>query len=219
MSALALCRSPPPWPWLPLAPLVWHSRFADGASRPRSSAEMRSSGRNIHVKHRPSLPPSEGRFLRGSVETDLSVSTGAGANAGNSVLKLVDSAGFNQTINLGTATTLYTAPAAATVKGSNSPPIAVPEPSSFASGRLGRAAHGASDAQAGPSTFLSDPSIFARFFRPEIDLAAVGASRHNTALFWPAQWTLFGFGRQCFKGRPARTALVTDDSPKSSKEC
>jgi PEP-CTERM motif len=75
--------------------------------------------------------------LRSSVEADPFVSTDAGASAGNSVLKLVDSAGFNQTINLGTTTTLYTAPAAATVKGVEFAPVAVPEPSSFALAGLG----------------------------------------------------------------------------------
>lgn len=49
--------------------------------------------------------------------TDLFVSTGTGATAANSIIKLVDAAGYNSTINLGALTTLYTAPANTTVKG------------------------------------------------------------------------------------------------------
>jgi hypothetical protein len=47
----------------------------------------------------------------------LFVTSGLGALVANNVLRLVDSTGYNETLTLGTSTTLYTAPAGTIVKG------------------------------------------------------------------------------------------------------
>ncbi len=59
----------------------------------------------------------------------LYVSTGTGATAANSVLKIADTAGFNTAIAITTANnvTLYTAPAGTVVKGVAFAPVALPD--------------------------------------------------------------------------------------------
>jgi hypothetical protein len=70
---------------------------------------------------------------------DLYVTTGAGALAANSVIKLFDSAGYNADINITTANnvTLFTAPAGNILKGIDFAPVTVPEPASFVMAGLG----------------------------------------------------------------------------------
>jgi hypothetical protein len=59
----------------------------------------------------------------------LYVSSGSGATGGNSVIKLTDTAGYNAAINISTPSnvTLYTAPAATTIKGVVFAPVALPD--------------------------------------------------------------------------------------------
>jgi hypothetical protein len=64
--------------------------------------------------------------------TDLFATTGTGATAANSLSKLVDTAGWNTTINIASSTSLYTAAAGTTMKGVEFAPVAVPEPSMLA---------------------------------------------------------------------------------------
>jgi hypothetical protein len=61
---------------------------------------------------------------------DLYATAGSGGATGNSVVKFVDSAGWNSSISLGASTTLYTAPTGAVNKGIEFVPVAVPEPAS-----------------------------------------------------------------------------------------
>jgi hypothetical protein len=65
--------------------------------------------------------------------TSLYVTTGNGATANNSLLKLTDIGGYNTTINITTANNvaLYTASGGATLKGVDFAPIPVPEPGSL----------------------------------------------------------------------------------------
>ncbi|HZZ29640.1 MAG TPA: PEP-CTERM sorting domain-containing protein [Pirellulales bacterium] len=72
---------------------------------------------------------------------DLYVTTGNGG-ANNSVLKFVDSAGFNSSITVGTPTTLFTAPSGAIDKGIEFVPIPVPEPAALVLALVGLAAMG-----------------------------------------------------------------------------
>ncbi len=60
----------------------------------------------------------------GSPGASLYVTSGQGALAANNVLRIVDSAGYNATLALGTSTTIYTAPAGTTVKGISLVPVA-----------------------------------------------------------------------------------------------
>ncbi|MBL8069398.1 MAG: PEP-CTERM sorting domain-containing protein [Armatimonadetes bacterium] len=62
----------------------------------------------------------------------LFVTTGQGALTANSVLSISDSAGWNSTLNLGSATTLFTADTGKIIKGIDFTPGAVPEPATFA---------------------------------------------------------------------------------------
>ena len=55
----------------------------------------------------------------------LYVTSGTGATTSNTVQKLTDSAGYNATISLSAATTLYTAPAGTTLKGLDFVPVAL----------------------------------------------------------------------------------------------
>jgi hypothetical protein len=57
---------------------------------------------------------------------DLFVTSGTGATAANTVRELVDSAGYNSPINLGSATTIYTAAAGTTMKGIDFVPVPTP---------------------------------------------------------------------------------------------
>jgi hypothetical protein len=66
----------------------------------------------------------------GNGKEDLFATSGTGATGANTVLKFVDSAGWNQSINLGASTTVYTAPTGTTAKGIDFVPT-VPEPTSI----------------------------------------------------------------------------------------
>ena len=59
---------------------------------------------------------------------DLFITSGSGATSANSVIKFTDAAGFNATINLGSATTLYTTAATTTIKGIAFAPVSVASP-------------------------------------------------------------------------------------------
>ena len=63
----------------------------------------------------------------------LYVTTGTGATANNNVIKLVDAAGYNATISVGSAVTLYTAPSG-TMKGIAFAPNVATEPVAQANG-------------------------------------------------------------------------------------
>jgi hypothetical protein len=73
------------------------------------------------------------------VGSDLYVTTGTGASANNSVIKLLDTAGYNAAININTPdnVTLYTTSGGANIKGIDFAPVAVPEPSTFALAGIG----------------------------------------------------------------------------------
>ena len=62
-------------------------------------------------------------------DEDLYVTNGSGATAANSVVKYVDSTGWDQNITLGTPTTVFTAAAGTTFKGIDFVPT--PEPASL----------------------------------------------------------------------------------------
>jgi hypothetical protein len=66
--------------------------------------------------------------------------TGNGATSANSLLRMVDSTGFNQTISLGSPTTLFTAAASTTLKGVEFVPV--PEPSTLGLAGVGVALAG-----------------------------------------------------------------------------
>lgn len=57
---------------------------------------------------------------------DLFLTSGNGATAANTVRKLVDANGWNAAISLGSATTVYTAPAGTTLKGIDFTPVPAP---------------------------------------------------------------------------------------------
>lgn len=63
----------------------------------------------------------------------LYITSGTGATSPNTVQKVTDAAAYNQSISLGTATTLYTAAAGTTLKGIDFVPSAIAEPATQAS--------------------------------------------------------------------------------------